>query len=351
MQVDVIDLEIRLRRVEAERDELAHENERLRDLQHVLATLNSSLEIDDILSTVLRGVHDALGFGRVVLFDLVDARPRLRLEAEHNGRVTAPRTGKFEETHVLRELLETGREFHLGTAADGGSPMVPTRGPYALVPLVSRATVRGVLYVDAAPNGRITERDIATLNEFAVQAAIAIENADLLASTRLLAMTDALTGLYNRRAMQQMLERELHNAERYAAQLAVVMFDLDNLKRINDDHGHPAGDAALRHLSDVLKASSRKGDIVSRFGGDEFVVILTNTDKAAAVRGLERLFRTLGREAIPASAGAALFPADGKTAEDLISAADGALYHAKEAGKNTYRFAAAGADPAPSGSL
>jgi len=135
-----------------------------------------------------------------------------------------------------------------------------------------------------------------------------------------------------------MLDRELLNAERYNAHLAFFIFDLDDLKTINDTGGHPAGDTALRALAEVLKGSARKGDIVARYAGDEFVLVLTNTNRPAAVRGVERVFANLARNSVRASAGGAIFPNDGTDGKALFRAADAALYVAKQAGTNRHFF-------------
>ena len=336
LQARIANLEARLAEVESERGALAAENAELLVFQQVLSTVNATLEVDDILSIVLRGVRETLNFGRVILFDVRQGRPRRRLETGIEGQVVPSRAKDFRETEALRGVLQERLEYHLGEPGD--SPVSGAKGAYALIPLISRGVVRGVIYVDDPPSGGITGTCIRTLINFGSQAAIAIENAQLLSETQRLAMTDSLTGLLNRRALEEMLDRELHNAERYHMSVAYAIFDLDDLKRINDSGGHGAGDTALRELADVLRNSARKGDIVARFAGDEFVLVLTNTNRLAAFLGLDRIFANLARHQVKASAGAAIFPNDGKSAIELFRAADSALYHAKQLGKKHYLF-------------
>lgn len=338
LQARVAQLEARLAEVESERRALATENAELLVFQQVLSTINSTLEIDDILSIVLRGVREALSFRRVVLFDVTHGRPRRRLETDTKGHVVASRAADFRETGALRGVMLKRLDYHLGEPRDGDSPIPNPREAYALIPLISRNVVRGVIYVDDPPSDGITDARLRMLIDFGSQAAIAIENAQLLLETQRLAMTDPLTGLLNRRALEQMLERELHNAERYHSSLAYIIFDLDDLKRINDSGGHGAGDVALRELADVLRNSARKGDIVARYAGDEFVLVMTNTNRSAASRGLDRIFANLARHKVKASAGVGVFPNDGKDAVSLFRAADAALYHAKHVGKNRHLF-------------
>ena len=338
LQARVDELEQRLAEVEAERNELAAENAELLVFQQVLSTINASLTIDDILSIVIRGVREALRFNRIILFDLLEAQARRRLETNGEGQVVQSRTDDFRETSALQRVVSGSLEYHLGTPRDGESPVGGTRAPYALVPLISRGVVRGVLYVEEPPTEAITNVQLRMLIEFGSQAAIAIENAQLLAQTQRLAMTDSLTGLLNRRALEGVLDRELLNAERYKANLAFFIFDLDDLKTINDTGGHDAGDIALKQLAEVLKKSARKGDIVARYAGDEFVMVLANTNRPAAVRGVERVFENLARAGTHASAGGAIFPTDGTDGGALFRSADLALYHAKQAGKNRFFF-------------
>ena len=337
LRARVEELERRLAEVETERSELAAENAELLVFQQVLSTINSSLAIDDILSIVIRGVQEALHFRRVILFDVADGDVRRRLETDFEGRVVSARHSDFHETRALREVVQRLIDYHVGGPGDGESP-VGGRTSYAIVPMISRDILRGILYVDDPPSDSITDMQLRMLIDFGSQAAIAIENAQLLAETQRLALTDSLTGLLNRRALESMLEREILNAERYDSHLAFFIFDLDNLKGINDSGGHEAGDAALRQLADVLRKSARKGDIVARYAGDEFVIVMTNTNRSSAARGVQRVFHNLAGQTVRASAGGSIFPNDGTSGPALFRSADAALYHAKQQGKNRYVF-------------
>jgi diguanylate cyclase (GGDEF)-like protein len=161
-----------------------------------------------------------------------------------------------------------------------------------------------------------------------------------------LSTTDPLTGIPNRRALDDHLEDELARARRYGTPLAVVMLDLDHFKRLNDRHGHAAGDAVLRQVASVLDAEKRRGDTIARFGGEEFVAILSHADEAAAQGWAERVKGRLASMAIEvggtilrvtASFGVAgCLPGDSGFAggESLLAAADRALYVAKARGRN-----------------
>jgi diguanylate cyclase (GGDEF)-like protein len=164
------------------------------------------------------------------------------------------------------------------------------------------------------------------------------------------ARVDSLTGLANRRALEEILAAEISRAQRFAHQLAVVLLDLDRFKEINDSFGHAAGDVMLRAVSRLLTSLARQGDTVARWGGEEFVVVLPETDLDGAWRFAERLRRTIEAHAVgemhtSASCGVAtLLPED--TVEDLLGAADQALYQAKTNGRNRTESAVRGPRPA-----
>ena len=341
---DAPELVAEIERLRNQIAELEAENAELLVLQQVFSTINSTLNIDDILSTVLRGIHVALHFQRAILFDVEQGRLHRRLETDIKGEAIQPLVrGAVPTGAELTKILNKESDFYVGHPGDGQAPVADPRGVYCVVPMISRGMFRGILYVDHTTTGGLHENSLRVLIDFAAQAAVALENARLYVETRRLleetqqlAATDPLTGLLNRRALEDLLEHEIHNSLRHNDSLAYVIFDLDDLKHINDTGGHAAGDQALRDLAQTLKAVSRKGDITARYAGDEFVVVMTKTDRVSAEAGLERFAETLKREGISCSCGAALLPGDATDAAGLFLAADIALYHAKKQGKNRY---------------
>jgi diguanylate cyclase (GGDEF)-like protein len=347
LQAEIERLHSRIAMLEAERDEYAQQNAELFVLQQVFSTINSTLDINDILSMVLRGVTEALKFNRVILFDVDEHGNAIRrLEGDGNGSVVhAADAFEYLPSSTLQDVAHGVLQVAFGHESDPDKPLSDTQGSYCIAPLVARDVVRGMLYVDRAPSDEVSENQLRVLLDFAAQAAIAVENARLyeetrrlLEETQRLALTDTLTGIPNRRALNEMLERELHNSERYDTPFAFIILDLDDLKKINDSGGHSLGDLALKRFANVLKKTARKGDIVARYAGDEFVVVMTKTDRGAAERGVDRLLSALRRNGLQSSIGVAMFPLDGTDGQTLFFAADEALYHAKQSGKNTYRF-------------
>ena len=161
-------------------------------------------------------------------------------------------------------------------------------------------------------------------------------------------LTDPLTGVYNRRFMEQRLAEEISKARRYCFQLSILLFDLDHFKQVNDEHGHQAGDRMLVEICELVKAQLRDSDLLSRYGGEEFLVIAPNTSPSEAALLAERLRTRVelkvflkDHEALSGSGlrttisiGMASFDDDNATAETLIGEADRSLYQAKDAGRN-----------------
>lgn len=347
LQAEIERLRSCIRVVEIERDEYAQQNSELFVLQQVFSTINSTLEINDILSMVLRGVVEALRFKRVIMFDVLEDNSIVRrLECDHLGQVQyAADPRLFREHSTIVDIATGTSQLAFGTDTDEDRPLDDTRTAYVLAPLLARDVVRGMLYSDDPPGATISENQLRVMLDFASQAAIAVENArlydqtrKLLEETQRLALTDALTGIPNRRAMNEMLERELHKSERFDSPFAFCILDLDDLKKINDSGGHSLGDLALKRFAQVLKKNARKGDIVARYAGDEFVIIMAQSDREHAERGVERILSALRRNGLASSIGVSMFPLDGTDGQTLFFAADEALYGAKQAGKNQCRF-------------
>jgi diguanylate cyclase (GGDEF)-like protein len=175
----------------------------------------------------------------------------------------------------------------------------------------------------------------------------AIVEIKILQKTRETAIVDDLTQIYNFRYFQDRIDSEARRADRYSSSLALLMLDIDDFKAYNDNHGHLAGNDALRRLARILTRSVREVDVVSRYGGEEFGVILPNTPKEAALRVAEKVRRSVEKAAIgrdrgvnglTVSVGVACLPGDARGAKELVEKADSALYVAKSLGKNRVRL-------------
>jgi diguanylate cyclase (GGDEF)-like protein len=212
------------------------------------------------------------------------------------------------------------------------------------VPLKAKGQVLGVININNQSDNRIfTDEDQNLMMLFANQAAIALENARLYRELERLAITDGLTGLSNHRAFQERLAREISRAQRFMQEVSLLIIDIDFFKTINDKHGHLIGDHVLRCVSKLLLKTLRRMDFVSRYGGEEFAIIMPQTRKEEAVRIADRLrqrfedARWIEQEPdrmVTVSIGVAEFPTDAGESQDLVEKADQALYQSKHTGRN-----------------
>ena len=220
------------------------------------------------------------------------------------------------------------------------------QGGYLCLPLSAQGETFGTLHLrDTAVTGaqRLSNRS-GLIELFAEQVALALGNLKLRETLRLQSIRDPLTGLFNRRYLEETLAREEHRAARAQTPIGIIVFDIDNFKRLNDSHGHDAGDAVLRALGSLLLTHVREGDIACRYGGEEFVIALPGatlaitSQRAEALRKLTEKLPALlaGRSSgeITISLGAAAYPNHGATWQEAIGAADKALYKAKHDGRN-----------------
>jgi diguanylate cyclase (GGDEF)-like protein len=209
------------------------------------------------------------------------------------------------------------------------------------LPMVSRDVIMGAVALCCVGRSKIFDAvQIEFLHDVTQQIALALENARLFAAMSTMATTDELTRIANRRKFMDVIQLELQKARRRGQPLALILVDVDHLKKINDTYGHPAGDAAIRHVADILREDRREGDLPARLGGEEFGVILPATDILAGARIAEQMCNTLAATKVPevdtvtASFGVATFPDDGVEAKDLMKTADERLYSAKASGRN-----------------
>jgi diguanylate cyclase (GGDEF)-like protein len=218
------------------------------------------------------------------------------------------------------------------------------------VPLKVEDRIIGVLNLsDKKTGGVFDEDDLKLIQTFATHAAVVMERNALYNQTeelKKLSITDHLTGLLNRRYLHERLEEELARTKRYERHLSLLMVDLDGFKYYNDTYGHLNGDKILKTVADAITKSVRIMDVVSRYGGDEFMIILPETDLALAINIAERLRNDIAKTVLPTgepsgvprfittSVGIVCYPEHGTTSEHLLEHVDTALYRAKGRGKN-----------------
>ena len=322
--------------------ELTERSDRATTLAKMAELLQSCSEIKEIFS-VVSGMAPRIFpnlRGAVLLFE--SSRELLEVVASWaDYPLTAPvfggqdcwalRTGHM---HVVEVGDRTALCNHIGAAEN----------PYCCLPLISQGEAIGVLHLQALDQKSLQNSILLHANMFADQVGLSISNLRLREALRNQSIRDPLTGLFNRRYMEETLEREIRRAVRCEQSLGLLLLDLDHFKKFNDTHGHDAGDTVLREAAAFFMRSVRAEDIVCRFGGEEFVIILPMADLKATCARADRI-RTKLRELmvlhqgrslgmVTVSVGVSALPDHGTSRSALLEAADAALYRAKREGRD-----------------
>ena len=322
-------------------------NTRLGDILGTARAVVSNLDLDRSLSVILRKAMELSGTtaGSIALYH--PTTNTLRIHA-HKGLSPSfisnhdwfVRPGglmdRLLRSRSLTVITDTpNRAFF--TDPDNLEPVVKA---LVCVPLVHQKETLGILFVDDGTVRMLAAEDLEALEILASFAAIAISHAWTHREVSHRAITDGLTGLFNRRYFEELLDRELQRAERHGREFSLALVDVNDFKLYNDRYGHQAGDEALAALGAALRTSLRSSDLAARYGGDEMVVILPETRLEKAYQlfskrvknAMGEALRSLSpdRTAVGVTIGIASYPQDGKGAHELVLAADRALLDAKK---------------------
>ena len=320
---------------------LQEQAEREIAVNRLATAIRNSLELDSVLQTAADEVGRALSVhscavrveGALVGPEVT--KYYLRTEATAEDESTQSLL-----THVesISKRLSNSPESYV---VDGDNSEDISVLADAVVPLIYQGNFLGLLLVRSDDVTRVwADNELLLLHTVADQLAVAVNQAHLFAQMQQQALTDGLTGCYNRRSFELQLERDLHLATRMRQPLSLIMLDLDHFKHINDQAGHDAGDVALCLLADTLRSELRAVDTAARFGGDEFVIILPQANTEGAMLVAERLRKRMSEIEVPnfgqvtASLGVATFPFHASSRDTLVVAADRALYNSKHCGRN-----------------
>ncbi len=322
-------------------------------LTDIIGAVNSSLELDEVLDTVMSKTKlliNAEGWSIMLLnedkselvFEKVEGQKGSELISFRIkvGEGIAGWVAKTGKPVIVNNVAEDKRFF-----SDIDHVTKMTTKSILCAPLISREKIVGVVEIVNKSGGEgFSLRDQNTLMTLTGPASIAIENAQLFRKSNYLSITDDLTKLYNSRYFNDILTKEVERSRRYRNSVSLIFLDLDNFKNINDTHGHLAGSRTIYEAGAIIRNSVRDFDIASRYGGDEFTVVLPNTSSDGALAVAERIrsdiesqifLRCMGLEiSITASLGVASFPEMAGSKESLIQLADSAMYYVKENGKN-----------------
>ena len=310
----------------------------------------------EFIEVIKRFAPQILPGARGALYVLSNSQTLLKCGGEWNGPISSVPDFPPSECWGLRR-----GQPHL--IADAASDIVCAHVQaqeltrYRCLPLVAQGDTVGLFYLEERQSDiSINDQDLRVLTE---TIALSLVNLRLQEKLRNQSIRDPLTGMFNRRYLEEWLELECSRAERSEQPISVLMLDVDHFKRFNDTFGHDAGDVVLKNVGDLLKRSVRQGDVACRYGGEEFLLVLPGTAVSEAVdvaerartniQKLEIVYRNQSLGRVTASLGVALYPTAGRTPAELIAAADQMLYSAKNAGRNRIEVFAENASAEPEG--
>lgn len=319
----------------------------LYSLFEVGRTISASLHLDQLLTTTMKRVAQTTGIESYALFVLDENKNRLSPKSTGGPAVQSLHQLTLGPGEGLAGQVCRTRAPEMHTSPGPLPwPDVPRQARAVIaVPLIGRDRILGALLLYSESPSAFSARQLAYFTAIGKQLTIALDNATLHRRATELSYRDALTGLFNRRYLEESLETEVRRAARYDSPLSLNMIDIDHFKSYNDAHGHSRGDEVLRVVAQRLREQTRTADIVARYGGEEFVVILPMTTKPHARLVAEKLRAAIAStiadraEAgsdvpLTISVGVSSFPGDASTATGLLQAADAALYAAKDRGRN-----------------
>lgn len=310
--------------------------------------VTSVLDLDELLALILDIIRTELHLEKVILYLTEDRNiEKMKLKHAIGLREQEEEILAAEGLSLAIKIIQVKEPFAAPSQEIFPIFANAQKGSFTLAaPLLIKDGLAGVIIGERLKEEKTpTEEEINLLATLANQAAIAIDNARLYAQTQVLAITDSLTQLYNRRLFQERLSEEIDRAIRFQHPLSLLMLDIDHFKDYNDTHGHLLGDEILKEIAKILMMVSRSTDVVARYGGEEFTLILPETSKEGAKVTAEKILATIRDHEFPSSKalaythvtvsmGLATYPREATEPEDLIKKADEKLYEAKRRGRN-----------------
>ncbi len=316
-------------------------------LKDVIDSFSTRLFPDDIKALIIEKASKVLAKrGRILLFLVDTEKQELMLSASDGAGHAAAKKGDVFDRWVLknrRSLIVEDIVTDFRFSADSHGDLKKIFRSLIEVPLSSGDKMIGALRMDSAREFTYSQDDLRLLGIIADLGAISIENAVLYSRTQELAIKDSLTGLAVRRYFMERLQEELKRAAIKKANLALLMLDIDHFKEYNDRFGHAAGDIILKHFAQVMSSMVRGGDMVSRYGGEEIVIMLCGRSKQEAAIEAEKIRESIKQSPVvfrrheadvTVSIGVSSYPEDALNTEGLIKAADSRLYKAKGEGRD-----------------
>jgi diguanylate cyclase (GGDEF)-like protein len=324
-------------------EELIKRERELDFLNRLSVVMASSLNIQDVYDTFIDGMRETIDidFATIALIDCEELwfsvlTTEVGSPWQIGDRITLKGTATAWVVNNKRSLLEEDLSKDRKFSADDE---YRKHGIHSIIylPLIVKGTGIGSLIIGCKRPKAYSGEQVNLLERLTSQIAFSLDNAQLYAKAEQRARIDELTNLFNRRHFDETLSMEIHRHSRFGSSFSLALIDVDNLKSYNDTFGHPAGDKLLKQVGQSLKNEMRKIDFTFRYGGDEFAIIMANTNIDDAYIAAERARTAISESAgglVNLSFGLASWPNDGVLADEIVTAADTALYHAKRTGGN-----------------
>ncbi len=316
--------------------------------------LNLTIDINTIADSILNGIESLIPnyFYSFLFFDDINKEMVI-----HAGEPTGKKTVDLIKRETIQYFekhanLRVGDSCRIKVLGSGGEDLKRGKNVAKLtsvfVPILIENTIRGTLGVSGGTIEKVDYiQDILRIVSRKISSILT--NATVHRNTKLLAITDGLTGLLNRSAFHERLESEYQRFKRYGSFLSLIVADFDNLKEINDNYGHPVGDEVLKKIGDIFRETTRETDVLTRYGGDEFVIVLPQTNIKNAINMAERIRIKIQEHIFKVndktfnctiSLGVATAPGKNiHSSEELLESADRALYESKRNGRNMVSIA------------
>ena len=325
-------------------EELKQRNTEMILLSEISDFLQACLTIEEVCSTISTLVESLFPDCSGGIFIIANSRNRLEIVTAWGNEFCSETTFQPKDCWALRRgrVHRLGNERHelICNHIDHKHPPAES----LCIPMIAQGETLGLMYLSTSQVNRLNENRQQLARTVSEQVGMAIANLTLRETLQNQSIRDQLTGLFNRRYLEESLNQEVHRAQRNKYSVGIIMLDIDHFKQVNDTLGHEAGDFVLKEIGYLLKNIIRASDIACRYGGEEMILILPESSLEDTAQKAEEIREAIARltlnyngkkiEGFTASFGVASFPTQGITSNTVIQAADAALYRAKAAGRN-----------------
>lgn len=335
--------------------EVAESAEEMKILYQISSVITERLDLKGVIKTLFEMLKQSITidlFYVAILNETKDQAVFHMYQGDGEQMEFGP-LSMVDQPSVTRYVLEKGKVVYIPDAHNGSefphTDMVKAEGhderSILGIPLILGKEKMGALFLQAEIPNAYSSDQIRLVETITHQASVAISNAQMFEKIQGMAILDTLTGIYNRRYFYEYAENEISRSQRYGNPMSLIMLDIDHFKRVNDKFGHLVGDQTLKMIVETCQGILRKSDVMCRFGGEEFIILLPETSQQDAIIAAERICQTIAGKSMPTnselgpvvvtvSIGVTQLETKEQTLRDLIDQADRALYQAKETGRN-----------------